>query len=129
MPTGNSYIPRVRPDVDPEFQRDVRQILERIAKLNDQLQSELAEVRTLAQTYDFGYIRNQLQANGSAQLNVQGLLGQLAQPQPAQATIVTADPPVGHPLRQDGSLVCVKAAGPTYTLRLFDASTNSWVNV
>lgn len=131
---GNSYIPRIRPDVDLEFQRDVRQLFEKLSRLSDEFQAQLNEVRTLAQTYDFGYIRNQLQANGSAQLNVQGLLGQLSQPQLAMATIVpttgalgTNLPPNGHPLRQDGSLVVSKTTVPTYGLYVFDAAVNNWV--
>ena len=123
----DNYIPRVRENVDAEFQRDVRRMFERIQKLQDELTTEIQRVKTVAATPDFGYIRNQLQANGSAQLNVQGLLGQLSQPQPAQATIVAADPVVGDPLRQNGSLVAVKSGG-NYTLRIFDASTNAWNN-
>jgi len=49
--------------------------------------------------------RSSLQAGGSAPLNVQGLLGVLAQPQIADAVSVSALPPVNSPLSQDGVLV------------------------
>lgn len=49
--------------------------------------------------------RSSLQAGGVAPLNVQGLLGVLAQPQIADAVSVSALPPINSPLSQDGVLV------------------------
>lgn len=49
--------------------------------------------------------RGNLQAGGVAPLNVQGLLGVLAQPQIADAVSVSALPPINSPLSQDGVLV------------------------
>lgn len=116
-----SYIPRVRPGIDQELQRDLRGAYERINALQAQLQQELQRVRQLAQSYDFALIRRELSAGGRAPINVQGLLGQLAQPQVAGATVVSALPTADDPLSQDGSLV--EFNGQLY---VYDESAQTW---
>lgn len=116
-----TYIPRVRPGVDAELQRDLRGAYERINALQAQLQQELQRVRQLAQSYDFARIRRELSAGGQAPINVQGLLGILAQPQVAGATVVSALPGPDDPLSQDGSLVSF--SGQLY---VYDESAQTW---
>lgn len=115
------YIPRVRPGVDMELQRDLRGAYERINALQAQLQQELAKLRRLAEGYDFSLIRKELSAGGKAPLNVQGLIGQLAQPQVAGATVVAALPGPDDPLSQNGSLV--EFGGQLY---VYDESAQTW---
>jgi hypothetical protein len=67
-----------------------------------------------------------LQVSGAAPLNVQGLLGQLSQPQLASIPTVSALPAIDDPLSQDTGLV--RYQGKLY---LFDTTTppGSWVPV
>lgn len=104
-----------------ELQRDLRGAYERINALQAQLQQELQKLQSLAQGYDFAKIRQALSAGGQAPLNVQGLLGQLAQPQVAGATVVSALPGPDDPLSQDGSLV--EFSGHLY---VYDESAQTW---
>ncbi len=64
-------------------------------------------------------IRTTLQADGSFPLKVTGLTGQLAEPQKARATLVTALPPLNSPLAQSGTLIAFNSG-----LYFFDTSTN-----
>ena len=68
--------------------------------------------------------RNNLQASGVAPLNVQGLLGVLAQPQMAGVPSVAALPGWNDPQSQDGALVALL---PTLTVYRFNGSTSPGV--
>lgn len=55
----------------------------------------------------FAQVRQELQANGSAPLNVQQLLGRLSQPQLSYVPSYAAVPPLSDPYAQDGALAIV----------------------
>src|SRR5260370_31193410 len=73
-------------------------------------------------------MRGHLEATGPTQINVQGLLGQLAQPQPGAAAVVSALPGPNDPLSQGGTIVALK---PTLTLYIFNSLIEpaNWVPV
>lgn len=86
------YLPRVRPDVDMELQRDLRLAYERVNTLAAEMEGELVKIRDLAKTIDFNLIRQALSAGSPTALNVQGLLGVLSQQQTAGLNITTVAP-------------------------------------
>lgn len=79
--------------------------------------------KQVPQFVDPTFIRQQLQANGSAALNVTNLIGKLASPQTAGAPEVASLPPFNSPLAQDGTLVRFNGL-----LYFYDGSTDpgSW---
>jgi hypothetical protein len=85
----------------------------------------LAEVESLKTTYqqvrertiNYREVARQLQAGGQAPLNVEGLLGRLAQPQTGGAPTRSAHPSFTDPLVQDGALY-VLAGSPNVLYRV-----------
>lgn len=75
-------------------------------------------------------IKTMLQAADEHPLNVQSLLGRLAEPQIPYAPIVSTLPPLGDPQSQNGSLVQLQTAPNTYVQYEFDGrpgGMNTWV--
>ena len=85
--------------------------LERLRSDVANLQRNLDRVaRQAANTLSFSAIRTALQAGGEAPLNVQGLLGRLAQPQTGGAPALENFPSTADPITQDGALFVLKGA-------------------
>lgn len=77
----------------------------------ERLKQQLAQVaKVAADKASIQSIRQALQAGGAAPLNVQGLLGRLAQPQTGGAPALEAFPSTSDPLSQDGALFVLKGA-------------------
>lgn len=121
-------------DLDPQLTRQsIRQLYAEIERLK---QRTAATKPTAAPLHGSGpvtsveQIKTMLQAADEHALNVQSLLGRLAEPQIPYAPIVTALPPVGDPQSQNGSLVQLQTAPNTYVQYEFDGrpnGANAWV--
>lgn len=113
--------------------QSIRQLYAEIARLKQQT---AATKPTAAPLHGSGpvtsveQIKTMLQAADEHPLNVQGLLGQLAQPQIPYAPIVTVLPSPDNPQSQNGSLVQLQTAPNTYVQYEFDGrpnGANAWV--
>lgn len=108
-PKNGNYYPQTDGLVNHEVSLAIRTAYEKIYRLEARLKTQEGGdyvSRSDAIRYLGPYAqRTNLQAGGIAPINVEGLLGQLAQPQIADAVSVTALPSVNSPLSQDGVLV------------------------
>lgn len=85
--------------------------LERMRSDLERLRTRMDEVaRLAAEKMSVAAIRGELQTGGSAPLNVQGLLGRLAQPQTGGAPALDSFPSTADPITQDGALFVLKGA-------------------
>lgn len=85
--------------------------LERLRSDLENLRIRVDQLAKLAsQKLSFQAIRQNLQAGGSTPLNVQGLLGHLAQPQTGGAPALDNFPSTADPITQDGALFVLKGA-------------------
>jgi hypothetical protein len=85
--------------------------LERMRSDIENLKQRLEQVAKLAnEKISITAIRNSLQAGGSTPINVQGLLGRLAQPQTGGAPALDNFPTSADPISQDGALFVLKGA-------------------
>lgn len=85
--------------------------LERLRSDVQNLRARVEEVaKQASQKLSFQAIRASLQAGGSTPLNVQGLLGHLAQPQTGGAPALDGFPSTADPITQDGALFVLKGA-------------------
>ena len=110
--------------VDSLLYRRLLEIYNLIYDLNDQISGVSVTTLTLAQLQQ---IQKALQAKGPAQLNVQGLLGVLAQSQVAGAPSFSSFPVPADPRSQDGALGVL--AGTPNVLYRYDQVTRTWVVV
>ena len=105
------YYPNLDQKTPYDVAQGIRTAYDFIHKLTARVeQMEKAGVLTPAVAFEHlgpSATKNNLQAGGKAPLNVQGLLGQLAQPQIADAVSVPSLPPITSPLSQDGTLVAI----------------------
>lgn len=91
----------------------VLQYLQRLASAITANETDISRIsksgfitsRQVQSNVDPTFLRNELQANGQAPLNVTNLVGKLAQPQLAGVPQVSALPAYNNPLAQDGALV------------------------
>lgn len=104
-----SYYPQIDGKADYEVVRAIRLAYDNLYQLRGEVDahknSNYVKRHEVAKFLSPAATRGNLQAGGIAPLNVQGLLGQLAQPQIADAVSVPALPPLSSPLSQDGTLV------------------------
>jgi hypothetical protein len=100
--------PLIVTDTDVNDKNLLLRFLRKIADRLLQLGNRLAAVETKPSTVSSDAIRRALEASGSTPLNVNGLLGILAQPQPANVTIYSTAP-TGQVLQnlKDGQLLIV----------------------
>lgn len=106
---NGNYYPQIAGKVEREVEQAIRTAYDKIYGLTGRIaKQESVDFVTRAEAIKYlgpAAQRQNLQAGGVAPLNVQGLIGQLAQPQIADAESVTALPPITSPLSQDGVLV------------------------
>ncbi len=129
-PTGRWYPQLERPGIDPEVANAIRILFDNLYTIRGRADGvedrDLPELRREAQRRTPVAIREDLQLGGRAPINVNDLLGVLAQPQIGGAPSVSVLPALQDPASQDGALL---ALVPTNIIHRFDGSSEpgSWV--
>lgn len=106
----------LRGRVDEYVARAIERLQQSVAALQSRVDGLVSAWPNQQQT-DSAAIKQQLQAGGTTPLNVQGLLGRLAQPQIGGAPTLAANPSFSDPLTQDGALF-VLAGAPNLLYRV-----------
>jgi hypothetical protein len=125
MSGKQQWQPVLGPSVDPSVRNSIKVAFRYLYRLrgmaNDLENAGYVTGDQADAQYGPEAMTDALSASGSNPLNVQGLVGVLAQPQLAGAPVVTSLPALGTPAAQDGALVYYNGL-----LYRFDGPSGTW---
>lgn len=114
------YPNELRGRIDDQLYKRLEQLYNMVYDLTDQIAQGTKGDRG---SPNVDVVRASLQAKGKSPLNVSGLLGILAQVQPAKAIAFDSFPAPLDPRSQDGALGVLNSTGALYR---YYASTRTW---